>query len=315
MKALFVAALCAASVGCSFGVKTCSPTDPCLGAGQCVQGVCTVGPSSAQDAGGGGGDGGGSGGGGGGGSGGGGSGGGGQVDAGPFDAGPLEGVVFLTPPRLTRAGVCSERIQIGVFEDAGVGEDGGVTPLKVDLANENALFFDVLNCTGAPVSEFVIPDSGIVDLYFLSTATGSVLVSARHDPISTLPVTQVESVVGATPERLVFSAPVIVSAGACSSLSSIQVRDGFGNMTSVTAELEVALSSSSTTTRFFAEADTTCLSPLAPATIRVQRGASSGFFRFVDSARGSPVFNASAPDAGSEALPVAPATSLEQTVL
>ena len=121
--------------------------------------------------------------------------------------------------------------------------------------------------------------------------------------------------VGATPRSIAFGASATVPEGTCSSALAIQVRDGFGNITSVGAEFDVALSSSSNTTRFFAETDTRCLSPLVPASVRVPRGAGTGFFRFIDATPGFPLFDASARDAGVEGPSVAPATSQAQTVL
>ncbi|MDP1824480.1 MAG: hypothetical protein Q8L48_14595 [Archangium sp.] len=316
MRLVSISAALVLFAGCTFGVKTCSPEDPCVGGGQCIQGVCTISPGTGeQDAGGGGGamgGGGGATGGGGGATGGGGGatgGGGGPVDAGGFDAGPLEGVVFLTPPRTIRAGDCSEMIQVGVYEDAGVGEDGGAAPLVIGLANEESGFFADSACAAGAVSEFVIPPSGVVELYFTSTSAGSVLVSVGQG--AQPPVNQVQSVVGAAPGRLSFGTSATLPAGTCSQPHSVLVRDVYGNMTTVPADLEVFLGSSSSSTRFFEEGDSSCQRPLTPAAIRVPAGSGTGHFRFVDSTPGLPVFDASPRDAGPS---VAPA-SQEQTVL
>lgn len=332
MRVIVIGSLCAVLAGCSFGVKTCSPTDPCLGEGQCVQGVCTLpvggggggqmGADAGVDAGAIGGGAGGGGGAVGGGTGGGGAvgggagGGGGGVAAGGgggamgFDAGPLEGLVFLTPPRSARAGECSEAVQVGVFEDGGVGEDGGAAPLLVGNANEDTSFYEDSSCVLGPVQEYVVPASGVVSIYFRSPTVGSVLIGVALDSARPM-VNQVQSVVSAEPSRLSFGTPAAVPVGACSSALLVQVRDDFGNVAKVNATLEVQLSSNSNTTQFFGASDSSCQTPLVPATISLPAGASSAAFRFRDSTAGLPVFAAAAPDAGAEGPMPA---SQEQTV-
>lgn len=291
MRVLVIGSLCAVLAGCSFGVKTCSPTDPCLGNGQCVQGICTIPVGGGGGAGGGGGgddagqtdvdagvDAGATGGGGGavGGGAGGGGGGGGSIG---FDAGPLEGIVFLTPPRTVRAGECSEEVQVGVFVgDGGMGEDGGPAPLMLGFTDEDTLFFEDSSCSlERPVRDYVVPPAGVVSLYFKAILTGSKLLSVSLD--SSVPVAQVETVLSAAPSRLSFGAPATVQVGTCSSPLLVQVRDAFGNVASLNAALEIALSSTSNTTQFFGESDSSCQSPLVPSTVSLPAGASSTFFR------------------------------------
>lgn len=318
-RVLLAAAVCSLIGACTFGVKTCSPTDPCQGGGVCVSGVCTIAPASGggggeEDAGAGGGGttggGGGATGGGGGATGGGGGatggGGGATPDAGPFDAGPLVGVVFLTPPRFTAAGVCSDEIQVGVFEDAGV------EPLHLHPTDETALYFADATCTGTPVLEFPIPATGVVSFHFTALSVGSSLIVVEHEPQAG-EVTQLQHIVPGLPGLLTFGPSATLAAGACSSPLSIQVRDAFGNITTAPSDLEVALSSSSATTQFFAGSDSSCQTPLSPPRIQVPVGANSGFFRFRDPTPGLPVFGA-APDAGIEGPPLQP-ISQEQTVL
>jgi hypothetical protein len=206
-------------------------------------------------------------------------------------------VVFLTPPREVRAGECSEEIQIGIFGDAGV------EPLFLAYSVEDgAGFFADSSCAQGPMNEFAIPGSQLISVYFKASTVGSLLVTASLGAENQVGVVQVQRVVSGRAGQLTFGTPISVHVGQCSSPLPIQVRDNFGNMTSVSAPLSVELTSTSSTTQFFSANDSTCATPLMPAAVSVSAGASGAAFRFRDSTPGAPIFAAMAPpDAGAEA--------------
>lgn len=211
-----------------------------------------------------------------------------------FDAGTLEGIVFLTPPRVARAGECSEEIQVGVFPPASTAN-----PLIIGFNDENTLYFQDSNCAMAPVTQVSITQGNVASIYFKSPAVGSVLVSVSLD-VEAAPVGQVQHVIAGRPGQLSFGTPIAVQAGHCSSPLAVQVRDDFGNMAAVTMPLVVELTSNSSTTQFFAAGDATCSTPLVPASISLPAGASSGTFRFKDPTAGAPTFGAAQLDGGVE---------------
>jgi hypothetical protein len=116
-----------------------------------------------------------------------------------------------------------------------------------------------------------------------------------------------QRVIAGRPHQLSFGTPVSVQAGQCSSPLAVQVRDDFGNMSAVSMPLVVALTSNSNTTQFFASGDSTCSSPLVPASITLPAGANSGLFRFKDPTPGAPSFRATQLDGGLEEM-VSPGT-------
>ncbi len=213
-----------------------------------------------------------------------------------FDAGPLEGIVFLTPPRVARAGECSEEIQVGVFPPAS-----STGPLIIAFNDEDTVYFQDSNCALSPVNEVSITQGNVASIYFKSVAVGSAIVNVSLN-VEDAPVGQVQHVIPGRPGRLSFGTPVSVPAGQCSSPLAIQVRDDFGNMSAVSMPLVVALTSNSNTTQFFASGDSTCSSPLVPASISLPAGASSGAFRFKDPTPGAPTFNATQLDGGVEEM-------------
>ena len=213
--------------------------------------------------------------------------------------------MFLTPPRVARAGECSEEIQIGVFPPASAAG-----PLNVSFADEDTLFFQDSNCALAPVNQIALSAANVASDYFKSSTVGSTLVSVwlqEGDP----GVNQVQHVIAGRPGQLSFGTPVSVPAGQCSSPLAVQVRDDFGNMSSVTMPLVVQLTSNSTTTQFFAAGDTTCSTPLVPASLSLPAGANSGAFRFRDPTPGAPTFGATQLDGGVEEM-VSPASQEQE---
>lgn len=218
-------------------------------------------------------------------------------DAGPavFDAGPLEGLVFLTPPRTTRAGECSAAITVGLFPDAGP-LDASVQLLFGGL-NEETTLSDDASCANPIVELMVAPGADRASIYLQSTSAGSTLLFVTAAELS-LETVQLQRVVANAPVRLSFASPVPFAAGgACSNEVRLVVRDAFFNPSPVAAPLDVHLAAEGTA-RLFALADSACASPLNPATLYLAPGQSAAGFRFSDVVPGSPRLAAWVGDGG-----------------
>jgi len=178
-------------------------------------------------------------------------------------------LVFLTSPMSAVAGGCSDLVTVQAQDSYGNAVAGaGVVQvaLTASPAAGFAFFSDDLCAVpiaagGAEIGAGLSTSS----FHFLGTAAGSVTVAASSTTLTA--ATQVEQLTPGAPTQLAFtSAPQSIAAGACSGLTSLALRDPFGNVAIAATPIPVALDASPAT-GFAFYADPLCTTPATTFTV------------------------------------------------
>lgn len=203
-----------------------------------------------------------------------------------IDAGPATVLAFTTNTRTQTAGVCSaSALTIQTQDSSGnaVNVTGG--PLTVNLsANDGGFtFHDQAGCGNAPVNAITIANmSASQNFWFVGRKTGVSTITATAASFS--PDTQNETINAAAPSELVITSPLRTPAvNACSEAIRFETRDGFGNVSSVSAMQTVSVDGGSSLQVFVGPA---CASPVPGINLNAGtnnavfhvRGATAGTF-------------------------------------
>lgn len=208
-------------------------------------------------------------------------------------AGNAAALVFTTAAQTLSAGTCSGNVTVQRQDSFGNPTTLGGTLTVSLLAAPSAGFTFHRNgsCSDGPFTSVTInAGSTGTSFRFLGNVAGSVTVTASASGLSN--AAQAETITPAPPTVLAFtSAPQTVTAGRCSSASNLESRDGFGNVSAVTAATSVTLLASPSA-GFTFYSDPSCLTSTLTTTIAAST--SSASFWFMGTLPGSVTVTASA---------------------
>ena len=220
-------------------------------------------------------------------------------------------LVFTTAPQTVTAGTCSGAATVESLDVHGnVAPVAALTAVALSAAPGTGFaFFDGAGCGGAPVTSVDLSAGASSRTFsFRGTAAGVVTVGATGAGIPTA-AAQVETIVPAAPDRLVFiTAPQTLVAGSCSGAATVEALDVHGNVAPVAALTNVALSAAPATG--FAFFDTAGCGSTAVASVDLAAGASSKTFWFRGTAAGTATVTATGagiPTAAAQAQTIVPA--------
>lgn len=178
---------------------------------------------------------------------------------------PPSQLAFATPPRSGVAGECLGPLT-GQSRD-GFGNPAIVlssTPLALATTSGRGAFYSDTACAVRVTQATIAANTHSKSFYYRDEGVGAPTLTASN-PGLTAP-TQGATVGPAPPTRLVFvTAPQTLTAGNCSALVTIEVRDDFDNPSPVATPTAVALSSASSSFEF--HGDAACSAAITQASI------------------------------------------------
>jgi hypothetical protein len=228
-----------------------------------------------------------------------------------IDPAAAAAIAFASAPVTAVAGVCSDPVT-AVSHDAYGNVAPVAGPTTVALAAAPASGFelhDAAGCGGAPVGSTIFAAGATTATFrFRGTVAGPVTITASAFATS---ADQVETVVPAAPDRLVFtSAPQTLTAGNCSAAATVEARDVHGNVAPVAALTSVTLTA--VPAAGFAFFDSAGCGGAPVTSVDLAASASSATFWFRDTAAGAVTVTATgagiptAASQGETILPAAP---------
>ncbi|HET8539026.1 MAG TPA: hypothetical protein VFL83_04045, partial [Anaeromyxobacter sp.] len=161
-----------------------------------------------------------------------------------IQAGPPDHLAFAEDPQSVVAGNCSAAVTVRALDASG-NPIVLATPAAVSLTASPAAGFAFhagAGCTGAATSTVTISAGASATTFsFAGTAAGAVSIRAGTPGMTPDPV-QVDTIVPAPPDRLVFvTSPQTTTAGVCSAVARVESRDPYGNPSPVGALTAAAL--------------------------------------------------------------------------
>ncbi len=205
------------------------------------------------------------------------------------------GPVLLAPtagPLSVAAGSCNP-VTVQARDQSGAAANVTAS-IILGLTSSSAgnTFHSDASCAGlALTSATMTAPANTHTVYFRDTTVGTPTVTISAPGFAS--ILQTHTINPGPAARLVFTtAPLTVTAGACSAPAGIGVQDSFGNPAIVTPAVTVSLASGSATLSFHAAADTLCATALSPAAISL--GSAATAFRIRDTRAGAPRVDATA---------------------
>jgi hypothetical protein len=207
-------------------------------------------------------------------------------------------LAFTTSPQTLTAGACSGIITIQAQDASGNPVDVGGSGLNVAIyASPDNVYLDA-NCTtlaGSGGYWVTIPAGASTTSFYLKFATaGSQVVTTDSDSFGVYGysnASQTETVLPASAAALAFATSAqTVTAGQCSGVTTVQVRDSAGNPTMVSGVTPVNLATSPSGGTFYSDA--ACTSPIT--ILSIASGGNNVSFYFKNTTAGSPALQASA---------------------
>ncbi len=204
-------------------------------------------------------------------------------------AAPPSALAFKTAPLTQLAGDCSQAI-VAEARD-GFGNPSLVvsnTAVTLSTTSSQGAFYSNASCTSAITQTTISAGTNSTTFYYRDTRTGSPTLTASNPGLSA--PTQPATIDPAAPAKLSFvTAPQTLTAGNCSAIATIEVRDSFNNPSPVAAATTVSLSSSSMTMGF--DSDPACAASVT--SVAIPTGATQASFYFAEPTAGTPTLIAS----------------------
>jgi len=192
-------------------------------------------------------------------------------------AGPGTRPVFTTPSRTSRAGECTPVISVGWRDTFDNPASGKPNALSISNATGATLHQDASCQTALPPPGNAV-ESPSFSLYLRGTVAGTVEVVAVGS--TNITERQVQTVSPGEAKKLVFFNPSVQTllAGECSSPVTVRVLDAFDNLTSLSTDSSIALTSDTAGDfGFYPESGCTGASS---STLPLPAGAKEARFRF-----------------------------------
>jgi hypothetical protein len=178
-------------------------------------------------------------------------------------------LVFITPPRDTIAGGCSDIVTVQAQDSYGNAVTGaGAVQVSLSTSPAGALLFFADEACGVAIpggAAAIAAGRSTVGFHVQGTAAGAVRVTASSTTLTS--ADQVEQVTAGPPARLaITSAPQSVTAGSCSGLASLALRDAWGNAATAGAPVPASLAATPGGGFTFFR-DSLCTAPVTTATV------------------------------------------------
>ncbi|MBL8953176.1 MAG: hypothetical protein JNK82_20530, partial [Myxococcaceae bacterium] len=192
-----------------------------------------------------------------------------------IDAGSPQALAFTTQPRTQTAGACSMTPLAVAVEDAFgnvVASPGTLVTLTSDAGYR---FFGDGGCTGAEAGQVMVVGT-TAPLWFDGTIAGTRPITATSGALT--PAVQQETIVAATASQLHIVRPTpATQVAVCSAQPvTVQTRDAFGNVSSVTNGLTVAIDGGTAVTAYDAAM---CGSAVAGVQVPANMSQATFYFR------------------------------------
>lgn len=201
-------------------------------------------------------------------------------------AGTPARIAFVTPPRTVVAGSCSPASTLEVRDAWDNPALGSATTLALTASPSAGFgFFSDSACTVAAATIATATATARADLWFRGTVAQPVTVSASGAGLAA--ASQLETVTSGAADRLAFTtAARTATAGGCSGVVTVELRDPLGNVGAATASVPLGLlGAPAAGTTFYA--DPGCTIPLAAGEPAIVPGGSGASFHFAATAAGT----------------------------
>jgi hypothetical protein len=183
-------------------------------------------------------------------------------------------LVMITPARTVLAGACSGVVTVQSQNNSSVASNVQSNTTATLTSTSVTTFYSDSGCTTAVTSVTLAAGTNTANFYFRDNTAGNPVLTATPPVLA--PGSQTQTITPANAFALVFSNnPITVVAGVCSTAATLQVRDGFGNDTTVGSNTVVSLSSPVLT--FFT--DSGCTASTTSVTIASGSGLQNLYFR------------------------------------
>ena len=192
-------------------------------------------------------------------------------------------MVFTTVPQTLTAGVTSGTITVQLEDSFGnFSNAASAQTILLSTTSAAGQFRD--NATGNTQISFVTIASGAntASFKYNDTLSGSPVLTATDNALSSPTVTQTEAVSAAAASKMVFTnAPLTLTAGVTSGNLTIQLEDQFGNFTNASSTQTISLATTSTGTVVF-----------TPTSLSIPANSGSATFTYNDQKAGTPTITA-----------------------
>ncbi|MDP1822248.1 MAG: right-handed parallel beta-helix repeat-containing protein [Archangium sp.] len=198
-------------------------------------------------------------------------------------------LIITSAPLSVQAGACSAAVTVQVQDPFNNPVTlGSALPVTLSQAGVPVTLYS--GACGAPAGSITI-GAGASSATFTLRGTTAGVVTVTTTSAGLTPASQAETINPAPGDRLVFTTPPqTLTAGACSAVATVQVRDPFGNAAPVGALTTVTLSAPPPMT-FFTAAGCGTSTTTAP----IAAGASATSFFFRGTLSGAVLLTATAP--------------------
>jgi hypothetical protein len=189
-------------------------------------------------------------------------------------------LVMITPTRTVAAGACSGTlgaVTVQAQNNNSVASNVTTDTTATLTSTSGTTFYSDSGCTTAITSITITTGTSTASFYFKDNVAGNPTLTATP-PVLT-PAAQAETITPAAANALVFTnAPITITAGNCSATAlTLQVRDSFGNDTTVAGNTTVNLTSGSGALSYFS--DSGCTAPITQVVIASGSGLQTAYFK------------------------------------
>jgi hypothetical protein len=200
-----------------------------------------------------------------------------------FDVTPLAPVAlrFITPERTSPAGSCSPPVTVQLQDSTGLPVTAA-SAKQISFSSDPTAGFSFFSdpACGSAAPGSIPSGASAATVFFSGSLAGTVALSVSSPNLNG--ASQFETVAPASASLLAFiTAPQALPAGVCSGIVTLEVQDGHGNPTQVSASTSISLlASPASGFQFFS--DSACAAPIAATTLST--GATFGSFYFIGTA-------------------------------
>ncbi|MCC6335805.1 MAG: hypothetical protein IT380_17650 [Myxococcales bacterium] len=194
-------------------------------------------------------------------------------------AGPPAQLVFVTPPQTVGAGACSAVATVEARDAFGNPAPGaGARTLALSAAPPAGVtFFSDPGCTTAAGSVALPAGAPQASFFFRATPVGTLALTAASAGLT--PAQQQATVVAGAVAALAFTTTAQTrTAGACSAVGTVDVRDALGNASPVASATVVGLSAAPAT-GFTFYSDAGCTTAITGVSVPMGGATASFYFR------------------------------------
>lgn len=200
-----------------------------------------------------------------------------------IDASTMTQIAFSTAPQTVEIGVCSGIMTLEARDQFGNSTNAD-SDRVINLAGQSATFYSDAACTTGNeiTTATILNGSPNTSVYYRIMQIGTVTVTAQSSGVTT--ITQDQTIIPGAPAILAYStASQSTQVGQCSGIATVETRDFGNNVSVVTADRTVNLTSDSANVTYYS--DSSCTTPIT--SLVITNGTSTGSFYFSSTESGS----------------------------